>query len=120
MSGDDEPLATPRTVWVFHGSHAKFASGVYDNELDAMEGVERHQLSGVVAEYPVGNGAYDLALAEGRFHPSKPHQGSPEPVASFSPGFGHRHVTAGKVDQWRTRADRQDRTCVNAAVEDDV
>jgi len=85
-------------VWVFHGSHAKFASGVFDNERDAMEWIARHQLSGVVAEYAVGNGAYDLALAEGRFHPSKPHHGSPEHVASFGPGLGHRHVTAGKVD----------------------
>jgi hypothetical protein len=99
MSENDEPRMTPRTVWVFHGLHAKFASGVFDNKVDAMRWVERHQLSGVVSEYVVGEGAYDFALAEGRFHPSKPHHGSPEHVARFGPGLAHTHVTAGKVDQ---------------------
>ena len=98
MSESDELRATPTAVWVFHGTHAKFASGVFASELDAMRWVERHQLSGVVSQYVVGDGAYDLALAEGRFHPSKPHHGSPEHVANFSPGLAHTHVTSGQVD----------------------
>jgi hypothetical protein len=43
---------------------------------------------------PVGDGCYDIAVAQGRFTPSKPHHGSPKHIAGFSPGWTqHIHTS---------------------------
>jgi hypothetical protein len=34
----------------------------------------------------------------GRFQPTKPHHGTPEHVAGFSPALGHVHLTDGRLD----------------------
>jgi hypothetical protein len=80
-----------QTVWIFHGDGAKFASGVFATEAEALEWAEKHRVSGIVTEYPLGDGCYDVAVRLGAFTPSKPHHGRPEHVAAFSPGWT-RHV----------------------------
>lgn len=86
-------------VWVFHGEKARFASGVFLTEEDGMAWIERHRLTGLLTEYPVGTGAYDDALARGLFKPSREHHGTPEHIAQFSPGrTQHVHVVDGHVD----------------------
>jgi hypothetical protein len=82
-------------VWIFHADGARFASGVFNSKADAMAWVAGHRLTGLVTEYPVGVGCYDLAVAAGRFTASKPHHGSPEHVGSFSPGLDHVPVVDG-------------------------
>jgi hypothetical protein len=61
-----------------------------------MAWIARHELTGILTEYPVGDGCYDIAVRDGRFRPTRPHHGSPEHVAGFSPGWtAHVHVTRG-------------------------
>jgi hypothetical protein len=87
---------TEQTVWIFHGDSARFASAVFTTEADALSWAERHRVSGIVTEYPVGDGCYDIAVRIGAFTPSKPHHGSPAHVAAFSPGWArHVHLADG-------------------------
>ncbi len=62
-----------QTVWIFHGEGARFAAAVFTTEAEALPWAERHHVSGRVAEYPVGDGCYDIAIERGSFKPSKPH-----------------------------------------------
>jgi hypothetical protein len=80
--------ACPRqAVWIFHGEGAPFASGVFTSRAQGLEWAERHGGSGILTEYPVGDGCYDIAVSEQRFRPSKPHHGTPEHIAKFAPGW---------------------------------
>ena len=89
----------PTNVWIFHGTGAPFASGVFANREDGMAWIARHRLTGILTEYPVGDGCYDLAVRAGHFRPSKPHHGTPEHVARFSPSHTeHVYVRDGRDD----------------------
>jgi hypothetical protein len=88
MTNDSQDLGT---VWIFHGERARFAAGVLRNEQDGLAWARRHAVSGILTEYPVGDGCYEIAIEGNHFHPSKPHHGSTEHVAAFSPGWT-RHV----------------------------
>lgn len=90
-AGSAQQAAPSESVWIFHGDDAKHAAGVFASEADAAAWVGSHQLSGVLTEYPVGEGCYDAAVRGGHFRPTKPHHGSPAHIASFSPGWT-RHV----------------------------
>jgi hypothetical protein len=85
-------------VWLFHGEGNRFASGVFGDEAAGLEWVARHGLTGVLTEYQVGDGCYDLAVQQGRFRNTKPHHGSADHVAGFSPGLDHIHVRDGQRD----------------------
>ncbi|WP_455769107.1 DUF7710 domain-containing protein [Micromonospora chersina] len=43
-------------------------------------------------------GAYDVAVSEGRFTPSKAHHGTGDHVAACGPGLRHLHLTSGRRD----------------------
>src|SRR4051794_37563114 len=89
----------PTNVWIFHGAGASFASGVFTNRDDGMSWIARHRLTGILTEYPVGDGCYDIAVRAGHFAPSQPHHGTPSHVARFSPGYtDHVHVRDGQED----------------------
>lgn len=79
------------SVWVFHGDSSLHASAIFRTEQDARSWIAQHELSGLLTEYPVGDGCYDIAVRERHFSPNKPHHGSPAHVAAFSPGWT-RHV----------------------------
>jgi hypothetical protein len=87
---DDRP-----TVWLFHGDRARHAAGAFTTRADGLAWAAEHEVSGVLAEYPIG-GSYDVAVREGRFTPTRPHHGTAEHVADFSPGLEHVHLTDGK------------------------
>lgn len=90
-------MGEQRTVWVFHGEKAQFAAGVFESEADGLNWAARHGVSGLLTEYPVGDGCYDIAVAEGHFVPKRPHHGTPEHVAQFSPGWTrHVHIEDGR------------------------
>lgn len=55
-------------------------------------------LTGILTEYRVGDGCYDLAVRAGRFRATRPHHGLPDHVAGFSPDGEHIHVTDGRID----------------------
>ena len=84
------------TVWVFHGDGKPFASGVFRSKDQGLAWASRHQLTGVLTEYQVGDGCYDIAVRDGRFKPSKPHHGTSSHVAGFSPSENHVHVVNGE------------------------
>jgi len=85
-------------VWIFHGHGAQFASAAFTSEADGLAWVARHRVTGVLTEYPVGDGCYDIAVREGRFRPSKDHHGTPDHVGRFGPGLHHVHVHDGSPD----------------------
>jgi hypothetical protein len=89
----------PANVWIFHGTGAPFASGVFASRADGMAWIARHRLTGILTEYPVGDGCYDIAVRNGHFTPSRPHHGTADHVARFSPGnTDHVHVRDGDED----------------------
>jgi hypothetical protein len=95
--GQAEDDDRPR-VWIFHGAGAPFAAGVFASRSDALDWVARHELTGIVTEYQVGGGCYDLAVEQHRFRDTKPHHGSVQHVAAFSPGLDHVHVRDGSPE----------------------
>lgn len=89
-------------VWVFTGVRSSpsnttpiFPGGVFSS-LDIAEGwIKRHSLSGTVTLYRVDIGAYDWAVSNGYFKPSKPHHGTPEFIGRFAGGDIHHHYESG-------------------------
>jgi len=86
------------TLWIFHGEQARFASGLFVTADEGLAWAADNHLTGILTEYPVG-GTYDIAIREGRFTPSRPHHGTPEHVAGFSPGLRHFHLVDGCLDR---------------------
>jgi len=72
-------------VWIFHGDQARYASGVFLDQATALAWIERHALTGILTQYPAGDGCYHVAIRDGSFRPTKPHHGTPGHVAGFSP-----------------------------------
>jgi hypothetical protein len=86
-----------RTVWIFQGEGAPFAAGVFYSERDGLTWANERGVTGILTEYPVGDGCYDIAVRDGHFRPSKPHHGTPAHVARFSPGWTrHVHIDPGE------------------------
>jgi len=87
------------SIWIFQGRKARHASGVFRTEGDARSWIERNRLSGILTEYPVGDGCYDIAVRQGSFRPSRAHHGTSEHVAGFSPGWTrHVHFEDGSTE----------------------
>ena len=85
-------------VWVFHGAGGKFASGVFASKPQAGEFIERYRLAGTLTKYPVGISAYDWAIEQYVFKPTKPQHYE----ASFVQGFTdasqeHYHYDPGDL-----------------------
>jgi hypothetical protein len=86
-------------VWIFHSAGAHFASGVFTDREQALAWIARNPLTGILTEYPVGDGCYDIAVRDNHFAPSKPHHGTPTHVAGFSTSHtDHIHVRDGAPD----------------------
>ena len=84
-------------MWIFHGAGARHASGLFVTMDDGLAWAAEHRLTGMLSEYRIG-GAYDVAVEEGRFRPSREHHGSAVHVAGFSPGLRHVHLVDGHPD----------------------
>ncbi len=93
----DQQSPPRSTVWIFHADHARYASAVFTTLKAGLAWAAEHQVTGILAEYADG-GAYDIAVSEGRFTPSKAHHGTPDHIAGFSPGLRHIHLTNGSQD----------------------
>jgi hypothetical protein len=93
----DQQSPLRSTVWIFHADRARYACAVFTTLEAGLVWTAKHEVTGILAEYADG-GAYDVALSEGRFTPSKTHHGTPDHVASFSPGLRHIHLTNGNRD----------------------
>jgi hypothetical protein len=88
-------------VWVFTGERGKqatnatFPGGVFSSQDLAEEWIGSHKLSGVLTLYRLNVGAYDFAVKDGHFKPSKPHHFTPEFIGCFSGGDIHFHYIGG-------------------------
>lgn len=89
-----------RTVWVFTGSQeshkSAFPSGVFSTQEAAEDWIARHGLTGTLTMYRLDVGAYEWAIENGQFRPTKPHHSTPEFISNFSGGEIHFHYEAGK------------------------
>jgi hypothetical protein len=52
------------TVWIFHGTGASFASGVFETRDDGMAWIAENRLTGLLVEYPVGQGSPNTSVLE--------------------------------------------------------
>jgi hypothetical protein len=88
-------------VWVFTGARtptstlANFPGGVFSSIGIAEDWIKLHCLSGTLTLHRMDAGAYDWALANGDFKPSKPHHYTPEFIGQFSGGDHHHHYESG-------------------------
>lgn len=73
-------MTSRESVWIFHGEGARFASAVFATVADAEAWIGKHALTaltGMLTEYPLGEGVFDWAVCNGTFTPTKPkHQES--------------------------------------------
>src|SRR5215469_8425278 len=90
-------------VWVFTGARSSpsdttptFPSGVFSSLEGAEAWIRQHALSGTVTLYRMDVGAYDWAVANSYFSPSKPHHLTSEFIGCFSGGDVHYHYETGQ------------------------
>lgn len=72
------------SVWIFSGTGSRFPSGVFADKGAAFTWISKNNLSGLLTEYPLGQGVYDWAIANSFFQASKEHQTKPEFIQSFT------------------------------------
>ena len=89
-------------VWVFTAARNSptnttptLPGGVFSSLDAAEEWIKRHALYGLLTLYRVDVGAYDWAVANGHFKPSKPHHETSEFIGRFSGGDVHYHYADG-------------------------
>ena len=96
-----EGEGTVTQVWIFTGTRsspsilATFPGGVFSSIKLAEDWIKLHCLSGTLTLYRVDAGAYDWALANGGFKPSKPYHYTPEFIGQFSGSDRHHHYESG-------------------------
>lgn len=96
--GGDQRSSPGATVWIFTGGgRARLPAAVFETAQAGLDWAAEHRVTGILTEYRFG-GAYDAAVSEGRFTPSKAHHGTAEHVAGFGPGLRHLHLTDGQRD----------------------
>jgi hypothetical protein len=96
------PVGEFKSVWVFLGNGARMPSAVFSSQAAAEKWVKANQLSGLLTEYPLDQSAYDWAISQGFFKPSKPEHSAPKFIAGFtsaSQSHFHYDPTKGDADQ---------------------
>ena len=85
------------SVWIFSGPKRHFPGGVFTHRDVAESWIRKHRLRGTLTLYPVNVGAYEWAITEGLFRPSKPHEYEAEFIGGFSDaGMEHHHYEEGE------------------------
>ncbi len=94
MGLDDAPEGW---VYVFNGStnpprpSLGLPGGVFSSRERAEACIAEHGLHGTLTAYPVDQGAYEWAVANGRFKPERDDQRTPEFIGRFAGGVWHWH-----------------------------
>ena len=83
-------------IWVFSGIGARLPAGVFSDVNKAERWIAEHGLSGILTFYPLNEGAYDWALRNDLFKPTKGHHRKPEFIQRFSGGQQHHHYESGR------------------------
>lgn len=85
-------------VWVFTGSQAQFAAGVFTQRKAAEQWIRQHGLSGTLTAYPLDIGTFDWAISAGYFTPKRDDQRSAEFIQRFSSASQeHYHYENGNA-----------------------
>ena len=82
------------TVWVFNGSGRRFPnfpSAVFTSLDRAEQWITKNGASGILTEYPLDVGAYDWAVSNGFFQPSKDEHRTPAFITAFSDASQEHH-----------------------------
>jgi hypothetical protein len=85
-------------IWIFNGTGSKFPSGVFAEKETAIAWISQHQLTGLLAKYPINVGLYDWALEMNYFKPRRDDQKSSEFIARFTcASLEHYHCESGVI-----------------------
>lgn len=83
-------------VWVFNGPKTRFPSGVFSSKARAEAWILERRLSGTLTKYPLDQGVYDWAVAQGAFSPKRDEQRTAGFIGSFSSAAQeHEHYEQG-------------------------
>ena len=86
-------------VWLFSGAGSRFSSGVFIYKDSAMTWILKHQLTGVLTQYPLGQGVYDWAIENNLFVPKNEHESSAGFIQQFtSASQEHFHFEGGELE----------------------
>ena len=85
--------------WIFNGSNSRFCSGVFSSKENAENYIKKYNLSGLLTLYPLDESAYDWAINNNFFSPSKDTEKTVEFIQSFtSSSQEHFHYENGDLD----------------------
>lgn len=88
----------PVKLWVFSGASRHFPGGIFSRRSLAEEWIASHKLTGTLTLYPLDVGAYEWAIGQDWFRPSKPHESEPLFIGGFSAAQqDHRHYQDGEL-----------------------
>ncbi|MFN3151432.1 hypothetical protein [Bremerella sp.] len=95
MSTDEEQAETPH-IWVFNGEQSAFPSGAFSTRELAERWIGQHKLTGMLTAYPLDQGAYQWAIEQGVFTPTKDYQHEAKFIGRFtSAALEHYHYEDG-------------------------
>ena len=83
------------TVWIVTRIEARWPGGIFLTEQAARDYIERHSITGMLSEFPLGESTYDHAIRLGLFHPKNDKERSGWFIAEFSPRLPHYHFEDG-------------------------
>jgi hypothetical protein len=86
------------SVWVFHGSGGRFASGVFTTRDKAEAWIHQHDLTGVLTRYSLDQGVYEWAQEKQLFRPTKPEHTQADFIQRFTSGSQeHYHYDSNDI-----------------------
>ncbi len=71
-------------VWVFNGARANFPGAVFSSREKAEAWIAAHALEGTLTRYPLDQGVYEWAIAQGHFTPKHARHTTAAFIQSFS------------------------------------
>jgi len=94
----EAPKVVPVTLWVFSGAQRHFPGGIFSQRSLAEEWIASHRLTGTLTLYPLDIGAYEWAIHQDWFRPTKPHESEPQFVGGFTAAQQeHFHYEDGEL-----------------------
>lgn len=96
MTDNDEAIPSS-IVWIFAGDGSRgTTSGVFSSLESATGWIAKHKLTGLLTEFPVDVGAWDFAVANGKFRVKRDDHRTPHFIGAFSnPWLQHFHFEDG-------------------------
>jgi len=84
--------------WIFNGANSRFCSGVFSTRENAERWISNYKLSGLLTLYPMDESAYDWAISNDFFSPSKDSHKAPDFIQKFtSASQEHYHYEDGEL-----------------------